>query len=378
MGHIQNERSHIRGRHGVHPAGGPTERRARRPVLTVVIGQSCLTQFQRATEAICRTAPIPSERREGAQRPVTLIRVGHQVHPIATGIFEFDLFPRVAQSPLPAPHHIRDSRVGRIECRHVCRHHQITAGREIHVGEDKIRTPAQLPAREVDAVGPSIVELDPFLIITFSQRMIHDLVDHDPILEHRRRVQRISPGTTGEDIAGAGEVPYVRPCRPSDAHDATGWLGEDEFEWSGAASRHARSRKIVNPQIRRIHSADRFIELDDDAGQRTNRRARCRRDLGGGWRRRIRETVLPAGPCAVGIERPRRILEVNDAMPTIPSDEHNAVRWLGKGEGITGSTPGDRSGRQTIDEQIRGIHTRHRLAEGHGDLTEGGHITGRW
>ena len=270
MRHIEHERSDVRGGDGVHRAGRAVDSKAGRPVLTLIVVERGVPQFEGVARTIVGCHPFPAIGAKGialAQGELALFGIGDEIDAVASGVFEFNVFAGVAQSPLPATDHIRDSRIGCVKCCHVSGDNEVAAGGEGGGGEGVVRATAKLPASEVHGLAAAMVKLDPFLIVALSHGMIHDLVDHDLPLEDRRRVQRVIPRTAHEEIPCVGKIPNIRTRRPRHAHVPVGGVSERELEGTRTTAGDAGGWKVVDAQIRSVHAADCFAELNGNARQ---------------------------------------------------------------------------------------------------------------
>ena len=216
----------------------------------------------------CHPFPaVGAERIALALGELTLIGVGDKIDTVAGGVFEFEIFAGVAEAACPASDNICDSRIGCVKCCHVSGDNEVAAGGKGGGGEGVVRATAKLPASEVDGVGAAIAEFDPFVVVALGDGVIHDFVDHDLPLENRRRVQRVIPRTTHEGIPCVGKIPDIRTRRPRHAHVPVGGLSESELEGTRTTAGDAGGWKVVDAQIRSVHAADCFAELNGNARQ---------------------------------------------------------------------------------------------------------------
>ena len=200
------------GRLNVHPRRLPALVAVRPVGRQTVIGMR-INQFQAAPAAAGPLAPASAR----AVGHLVFLHVNGVGPIIGLGLGQGEQFALVREFAAVVAVGVAGVEIGVIgkQIGRVLSHHHVAIGTNERVGRKRVRHSCrELPAGQIDRIGPLVVKFDVLIVVVAADRVIHQFVDHN-VADHNRAVVR--PRRVGRE-----RVKIVRPVRPAPIRNPVG------------------------------------------------------------------------------------------------------------------------------------------------------------
>ncbi len=112
--------------------------------------------------------------------PIAFVGVADFCDHLAIGILQADVLSAVAESTFPVPDYVGHIGVVTAEGVQICRHDQIAARRDRHIGKSVFDPASESPTVQVNRPRLQVEKLDILLAGVFRRGVVQDLVDNHP------------------------------------------------------------------------------------------------------------------------------------------------------------------------------------------------------